>query len=174
MLITEKIENVLTPIANEHSLRIVQISYSHKTLQVLVEKDDYSSPTISECEKASKGFAAILDVEDLISEKYFLEVSSAGLARPLITIDDYKHFTGRDIKLELKMPRNFEDTRKSFKGKIENVNQNIITLETTLDNQLQKIDLEFDNILKSKLLITDDFIKQLLKDEKKERKNQNV
>ena len=171
MLITEKIESVLSSTAKEYNMNIVQVSFAHQTLQILVEKTDLSSPTIDECETVSKAFSTILDVEDLIKDKYMLEVSSAGMDRPLVKLEDYSRFLGRDVKLELKMPRNAEDTRKRLKGKIKEVKGSVITLETTLDKQLQVVDLDFDNIIKCKLLITDDFIKQLLKDKKQERKN---
>ena len=170
MLINEKIEKLLNPVALEYGLNIVQVSYARQLLQVLVEKNDFSSVNIDECEKVSKAFSAILDVEDLIKDKYMLEVSSAGMDRPLVKLDDYKRFIDRDVKLELKMPRNSEDNRKHLKGKIIKVEGSKIFLETTLDEKLQVIDFEFDNVLKCKLLISDDFIKQLLKKDKNERK----
>lgn len=174
MLITEKIETLLESVAKEYDLNIVQVSFAHQTLQILVEKTDYSSPSIDECESVSKAFSTILDVEDLIHEKYMLEVSSAGMDRPLVKLKDYERFIGRDVKLELKMPRNADDDRKRLKGKILKVEGDNIFLETTLDKQLQTVDFKFDNVLKCKLLITDDFIKQLLKEDKKERKSKNV
>ncbi len=170
MLITEKIENILQDTAKEYDLNIVQVSFVHQILQILVEKTDFSSPSIDECELASKAFSTILDVEDLIKDKYMLEVSSAGMDRPLVKLQDYNRFVGRDVKLELKMPRNLEDNRKRLKGKIIKVEDDNIFLETNLDNELQIVDFKFDNVLKCKLLITDEFIKQLLKEDKKERK----
>ena len=170
MLINEKIENVLTSTASEYGLNIVQVSYARQVLQILVEKTDLSPISVDEIEKVSKAFSVILDVEDLIKDKYLLEVSSAGMDRPLIKLADYTRFLGRDVKLELKMSRNDEDNRKRLKGKIVKVEGSKIFLETTLDEKLQTVDFEFDNVLKCKLLISDDFIKQLLKKDKNERK----
>ena len=174
MLVNEKIEELLKPVALEYGLNIVQVSYARQSLLILVEKNDFSSVTIDECEKVSKAFSVILDVEDIIKDKYILEVSSAGMDRPLVKLDDYNRFMGRDVKLELKMPRNADDNRKHLKGKIIKVEGSKIFLETTLDKKLQIVDFEFDNVLKCKLLISDDFIKQLLKKDKNERKNKNV
>ncbi len=174
MLVIEKITDILTPIALEYSLRIVEIEFAYKTLKISVEKPDYTSASIDECEKVSKAFSMILDVEDLIDDKYFLEVSSAGLARPLITLEDWVHFTGRNVKFELKNPRNEEDVRKQFKGKLISVDGNNITVEVKLDNEMQSLDFDFNNILKAKLLITEDFIREILKNDKQERKNKNV
>ena len=170
MLINEKIESILSATASEYGLSIVQVSYARQTLQILVEKVDLSPVGVDEIEKVSKAFSAILDVEDIIKDKYMLEVSSAGMDRPLVKLADYTRFCGRDVKLELKMPRNSEDNRKRLKGKITKVEGSKIFLETTLDEKLQVVDFEFDNVLKCKLLISDDFIKQLLKEDKNERK----
>lgn len=171
MLLTEKIEEILTPIANDYDMDIVQVNYAKKNLQILLEKKDGSSPTIDKCEEASRAFSATLDVEDLINEKYMLEVGSAGMDRPLTKLADFEKFIGRDIKVELKMPRNLEDERKRFKGKIASLKNQTISLDTFLDDKNQTIEFEFDNIAKAKLLITDEMIKEILKNNKKNNKN---
>ena len=167
MTLLEKIEELLTPLANDYETEIIQITYARKTLQILLEKNDGTSPTIDECEELSKAFSATLDVENVINEKYYLEVSSAGMDRPLIKLNDYIKFKGRDIKLELKPPRNETDTRKQFKGKIEDVKDNTIQLKTTLDNTEQIITIDYNNINKAKLLITDELLRQILNTNKK-------
>ncbi len=167
MTLLEKIEELLTPLANDYETEIIQITYARKTLQILLEKNDGTSPTIDECEELSKAFSATLDVENVINEKYYLEVSSAGMDRPLIKLNDYIKFKGRDIKLELKTPRNETDTRKQFKGKIEDVKDNTIQLKTTLDNTEQIIAIDYNNINKAKLLITDELLRQILNTNKK-------
>ena len=171
MTVIEKITEILKGVATTYNLDIVQVTYAKRVLQILVEHADLSPVTIDECEVASKAFSASLDVEDVIKERYMLEVSSAGMDRPLVTIDDYIRFVGRKIKLELKMPRNAEDNRKKLKGTLVNAGKDgVITIQTVLDKVEQNIDLEFANILKCKLLIDDDFIKQILKQDKQERK----
>lgn len=172
MLLTEKIENLLNPIASDYDMYIVQIYYGAKTLQILVEKTDGSAPTIKGCEELSRAFAATLDVEDVISERYFLEVGSAGMDRPLTKLSDFEKFMGREVKLELKMPRNTEDERKRFKGKIEKIEGSKISLFTHLDDEDKTIEFEYDNVLKAKLLVSEDLIKEILKNNKKEQKEQ--
>lgn len=167
MILTEKIEEILEPIAKEHNMEIVQINYARKTLQILLEKEDGTSPTIDECEIVSKSFSTLLDVENIINEKYYLEVSSAGMDRPLTKLKDYEKFLEKHIKLELKMPRNETDTRKQIKGKIKEVKGTKIYIETKLDKEEQIIEIEYDNINKAKLQITEEEIKEILKTNKK-------
>ena len=171
MTIIEKIIDILKSVAQTYHLSIVQVNYTKRVLQILVEHSDLSPVTIDECEEVSKAFSATLDVEDIIKERYMLEVSSAGMDRPLVAIDDYIRFVGRKVKLELKMPRNAEDNRKKLKGILTNATKNgVVTLLTVLDKQEQSLDLDFSNILKCRLIVDDDFIKQILKQDKQERK----
>lgn len=174
MLLTEKIEEVLTPLATEADMDIVQVNYTKKTLQILLEKKDGTSPTIDECEELSRAFSATLDVEDLIKEKYFLEVGSAGMDRPLTKLTDFEKFIGREIKVELKMPRNLDDERKRFKGKINRTENQTIFLDTFLDEKNQTISFDFDNVAKAKLLITDELIKEILKENKQANKKERI
>jgi ribosome maturation factor RimP len=62
---------------------------------------------------------AVLDVEDLISGEYRLEVSSPGLDRPLFTIEQFEKYQGCKVKLRLRRP--FEQRRK-FSGELVAVN----------------------------------------------------
>jgi ribosome maturation factor RimP len=122
----------------------------------MIENKDGSSVTLSDCQKISKSLSAILDVEDLISESYRLEVSSTGMDRPLTVIEDYDRFTGFLIKLET-----FElvGGRKKFRGNIIGRRENVVLLEMPEG----KIEINFDNIRKSKLVITDEMIMKALK-----------
>lgn len=168
MDITKQIANLLNDTTNNMGCNIVKVSFVGNILQILIEKIDFTPVTIKDCETLSKSFSAILDVEDIIKTKYTLEVSSAGMDRPLFTIEDYKRFTGRKIKLELK--ETIENISiKKLKGIIEGVNNNIILIKE-LNNKSEIFKIDFNNILKAKLLIDDDFIKQILKTKKAERK----
>lgn len=58
---------------------------------------------LSDCETVSREVNEYLDsVENVLPERYFLEVSSPGLERPLFTPEDYRNFTGKEAHLSLK------------------------------------------------------------------------
>ena len=57
--------------------------------------------TLDQCAAVSRQASAILDVEDPISHKYTLEVSSPGLDRKLYARDDYDRFSGRRVKIRM-------------------------------------------------------------------------
>ena len=49
-------------------------------LRIFIDKTD--GITIDDCQYVSQQLSAVLDVEDLISHRYILEISSPGLDRP--------------------------------------------------------------------------------------------
>lgn len=84
-------------------------------LRIYIDNDPV---TVDDCEKVSRQVGSLLDVEDLISSEYTLEVSSPGLDRPLYTLEQYERYVGEDVALRLRFP--FEGRRK-FKGRLVGV-----------------------------------------------------
>jgi ribosome maturation factor RimP len=68
-----------------------------------------------DCEAVSSQVGILLDVEDLIANRYVLEVSSPGIERGLYKRADYERFAGNRLKL-----RTFEpiDGQRNFRGKL--------------------------------------------------------
>lgn len=59
-----------------------------------------------DCETVSRGLSEYLDsVEAELPERYFLEISSPGLERPLFVIEDYRRFSGKEAQIILKKGR---------------------------------------------------------------------
>ena len=54
-----------------------------------------------DCEIISKYLSSELDREDPIEGNYYLEVSSPGLDRPLVTEEHFSRYNGEDIDLSL-------------------------------------------------------------------------
>ena len=58
---------------------------------------------IEDCERVSREVSEYLDtIEDDLPERYFLEISSPGLERPLFVIEDYRRFEGKEAQIYLK------------------------------------------------------------------------
>ncbi len=85
------------------------------TLQVLLENPDGSSPDVEVCAQVSRLLAAQLDVAEIIGGRYTLEVSSAGLDRPLMSAADCARFVGQGAAFKFKVPQ----ALKAKKGEIE-------------------------------------------------------
>ena len=69
-------------------------------LRVMVDKE--GGVTLDDCERFSKSFAPMLDVENLIAGPYTLEVSSPGLDRPLRSLDDFERNKGKLARIVTK------------------------------------------------------------------------
>jgi ribosome maturation factor RimP len=68
-----------------------------------------------DCEVVSNQVGMLLDVEELISNRYVLEVSSPGIERGLYKRSDYERFAGSRIKLRTSEPI---DGQRNFRGKL--------------------------------------------------------
>ena len=61
---------------------------------------------MKDCEKVSRSLSTLIDVEDIISDQYTLEISSPGVERKLNSLKDYERFTGKDALIQLRVPIN--------------------------------------------------------------------
>jgi ribosome maturation factor RimP len=82
--------------------------------------------TLADCERFSKRFSVLLDVEDSIPFSYMMEVSSPGLDRPLVKEADFQRFAGKNARVRTRSPL---EGQKNFKGKILGVVQGKVELE---------------------------------------------
>ena len=126
-----------------------------KILQIMAERPD-GSMTVDGCAQISRAISALLDVEDPVSGAYQLEVSSPGIARPLVRPRDFERFTGHVAKIELKEP---VDGRKRFKGTIDGFESDHILLAVEGDKDdnghEMVIGIPLDLIDMARLIMTD-------------------
>ena len=128
------------------------------TLQIMVARPD-GFINVDECADVSTAISALLDVEDPIIDSYSLEVSSPGIDRPLTRIKDFEEFEGYDARLET---LELIDGRKRFKGTLAGTNGSEIMIN--LDEGT--IGLEFEWLAEAKLILTDELIKEMLRQRK--------
>lgn len=156
-----EIRKVIEPVVADYAYEIVRLKWlgtdDGKVLQIMVEPKDGSRTEIDVCGKISNDISAILDVEDVIADKYTLEVTSPGIDRPLTRLKDFERFGGMEAKLETKLQI---DGRKRFKGKIGKIDEENIKVEIEGGEVIQ---LKFNDINEAKLVITDELIRQALK-----------
>jgi ribosome maturation factor RimP len=82
--------------------------------------------TLADCELVSQQVSAFLDVEDPLPGSYVLEVSSPGLDRRLRTLEQFRRFGGREVKVELKQAR---DGRRRLRGRLSGVEDGRVVVE---------------------------------------------
>jgi ribosome maturation factor RimP len=112
-------------------------------LRVYVDRP--TGVSLDDCAKISRQISAVLDVEDPISGRYHLEVSSPGLERPLFTSEHFRQFIGRKVNVLLRQPQN---GRRRYRGVIQAVNGEQITL--IVDDAM--VVISHDNVDKANLI----------------------
>ena len=102
------IEFLKKPIEDlEYALVEVNILGSkNPTLQIMIERKDRNNISLKDCENVSRTLSTLIDVEDVISDQYTLEISSPGVERKLNNLQDYERFTGKDALVQLRVPIN--------------------------------------------------------------------
>jgi ribosome maturation factor RimP len=115
--IAERATQVIQPPIEAAGYELVDVQWKHEqggwVLRVLVDKAGGIGH--SDCERVSRELSTVLDVHDVISHTYSLEVSSPGLDRPLRTTDHFRRFIGRKARVRLKQG---VDGRRNFAGTI--------------------------------------------------------
>lgn len=130
-----------------------------KTIEISLDRQDGEKINVNDCKVASNNISAILDVEDFIADKYFLEVSSAGLERPLVKLNDYQKFVSREAKIRLKQSFN---EKLSFRGHLQGIEGDKVYMEIAGET----LQFPFENIKSGKLVMSDDMFKELLNKKK--------
>ena len=151
---TEKIEEMICPSIVGAGYDLVQIKFleeDNKTLQIMIERRDRGPITVDDCATVSRVVSPLLDVGDPVPNSYSLEVSSPGIERPLVKVEDFERFVGFKAAVETKRP--IYD-RKKFRGLISSVIGNSIRIE--IDGKC--VELSFEEIRQASLIITDELI----------------
>jgi len=164
--IDRRMAEIITPVIEDMGFELVRVRLMGgltKTLQIMAERPE-GGITVDECGAISTAVSAVLDVEDPISETYTLEVSSPGIDRPLTRLKDFETFEGYEARIETE---EMIDGRRRFKGVIAGVEDGevLINIEGQGDEE-QTIGLKFDWLSDAKLVLTEDLIKEMLRQRK--------
>lgn len=131
-------------------VRLLLIGSQNPRLQLMAEPTNGDLMTVEHCEEISRALSALLDVEDPITESFTLEVSSAGVDRPLTRLADFERFKGFKAKVETRF---LVEGRRRFSGTLGGVeNGNQVRITTEEGDAL----LAFGDMAKAKLIATDE------------------
>jgi ribosome maturation factor RimP len=128
-MLRDQLGELLGPIVVGLGYELWEIEYAPRAggglLRLYIDSPDGIS--LDDCEKVSRAVSAMLDEADPIPNEYTLEVSSPGLDRVLRTQAHFLRFAGSRVKVEMIQQIN---GRKRFQGRLKQVGQGEITLET--------------------------------------------
>ena len=159
--IDRRMAEIITPVIEDLGYELVRIrlmSGKESILQIMADKPE-GGIEVDDCALISTAVSATLDVEDLILDSYTLEVSSPGIDRPLTRIKDFDNFEGYEAKLETD---ELIDGRRRFKGMLAGTEGDEVLINLTEGT----VGLKFDWLSDAKLFLTDDLIKEMLRQRK--------
>jgi len=133
-------------------------------VQIMAERPD-GSMTIEDCETLSRQLSPLLDAHEPIADSYRLEISSPGIDRPLVRPSDFEVWAGYEAKIEVKQPIG---GRKRFRGQLEGFADGEVRIECEIaDLGRQVIGLPVALIADAKLVLTDELVREALRQSKK-------
>jgi len=135
-------------------VRVQVIGTENPTVQIMADRADDAAFTLEDCTNVSHLLSAVLDVEDPIASAWTLEVSSAGIDRPLTRTKDFNRYAGFDAKVELSFPG--PGARKRFTGVLLGADEETARLRVDTG---EEVALRRADIRKAKLVLTDRLIK---------------
>lgn len=127
MAIDERLYTLIEGVVVGEGFELVHCEFSRSGKQSVLRVyiDRPGGVTHDHCTHISRHLSTLLDVEDIISHQYLLEVSSPGVNRGLYKEVDYERFAGERLKLKTSEP---VEGRRNFKGKLLGIKDGIVTI----------------------------------------------
>ena len=94
-------------------VRVAVLGRERPTVQIMADRADGTLISVEDCQRISHYFSGVFDVEDPIPGAWNLEVSSAGIDRPLTRAKDWVRFAGHLARVETLFPI---EGRRRFSG----------------------------------------------------------
>jgi len=159
--IDRRMAAIITPVIEDMGYELVRVRLmtgKESILQIMADKPE-GGIEVDDCAKISTAVSAVLDVEDPIVDPYALEVSSPGIDRPLTRLKDFDMFEGYEAKIETD---ELIDGRRRFKGPLAGVEGDEVLINVAEGT----VGLKFDWLSDAKLVLTDELIKEMLRQRK--------
>ncbi len=143
-----KLYSVIERIVVAEGMELVNCEFSglgkNTVLRIFIDKTE--GVTHQDCSYISNQLGTVLEVEDLISHQYILEVSSPGVERGLYKKNDYIRFAGETIKLKT---HHSIDGRRNFRGRLEGLEDENIKL---VDNKQTWL-IPFESVISANIIV---------------------
>jgi len=147
-LVVDTVRDYLSTLLPGMGLELFDLQFRKEghgwVLRVVIDNEEGVS--LDHCSDVSRELGDYLDVEDLISHNYHLEVSSPGLERPLRSVADFQRFLAKTAKVKL---HEAIEGQKVYVGTIEKIAENKICLKIS---EGKFVEFSFDEINKARLV----------------------
>lgn len=126
-VLMNRLFHLISPITERLGYELYHIEYLKEDgdyyLRIYIEHENGIG--LKDCEKVSREVSEVLDVEDPITDQYYLEVSSPGIFRNLFTEEHYKRYQGYDVLIQ---SSSLINGKRKFEGILEGFDENNILI----------------------------------------------
>ena len=133
-------------------VRVIVLGRERPTVQVMADRADGQQINVHDCETITHAIGAVLDVDDPLPGAWNLEVSSAGIDRPLTRVKDWLRFAGHQARVEMLAP---VDGRRRFTGTVLGADEDAARLRLEDGSEVH---LPLADLRRAKLILTDALI----------------
>ena len=127
-LIAEQVADLVEIVLEDMGIELVDVDYlslrGRWVLRLYIDKE--GGVTIDDCARVSGEIGDLIDVKDIISHEYVLEVSSPGLDRPLKKEKHFRDVIGLKVKVKMAAP---VGERRNFTGLLKDFHEGNLILE---------------------------------------------
>jgi ribosome maturation factor RimP len=163
--IDRRIAEIIGPTVEGLGFELVRVRLlggKTKTIQIMADRPD-GGIEVADCATISTAVSAVLDVEDPLDEAYTLEVSSPGIDRPLTRLKDFDAWQGYEARIETS---DLIDGRRRFRGVLDGTEGDEVLIAIEENGEEVTIGLKFDWLSDAKLILTDELIREMLRQKK--------
>ncbi|MCU0808203.1 MAG: ribosome maturation factor RimP [Candidatus Contendobacter sp.] len=108
--------------------------------------DNENGISLDDCQRVSHQLSGVLDVEEPVTGRYTLEVSSPGLDRPLFDAAHFNRFAGSEVRIQL---RELLDGRRKLVGRLLGMRDDNVAI---MDSEGREWRVPLDRIEKARLV----------------------
>ncbi|MFH1092690.1 MAG: ribosome maturation factor RimP [Candidatus Omnitrophota bacterium] len=144
-----KLKEIIKQIANRQGLLVIDTNiFKHGgTLQIRILVDKNGGVLLGDCAKVNRSLSEYIEAQQILDDDFTIEVSSPGLDRKFVKIDDFIRCVGRRINVTT---RQSIENGSEFCGKLCSAADEEIKI--LLDSN-QELTINLNNIEKAKLEI---------------------
>ena len=126
--IEDVVKEITKSICDENGIELFDVEFisgGNKKDLLRIVIDAPGGATVANCTKVSRELSTLLDVSDLIDNRFTLEVSTPGLDRKLRHLEDALASIGKKVRI-VSLPM---DGRKKFSGRLVGVEGDSLVIE---------------------------------------------
>lgn len=151
------LEDKIAPDLEALGFEVVRVAITgdggRRALQIMADRADGSLIDIKDCTSISSTLSDLFEADDPLDGAYNLEVSSAGIDRPLTRAKDFTAYAGFEAKIQARRPL---DGRKKFRGILEGLTKDAESVLITIDGE--QVEVPLSEIDRAQLILTDELL----------------